>query len=319
MTPSELLDALFAPLPGAGPPGELDMRAFLKQHGPATESEDRPTYFGRLVRVGLHADRRSAASAAGHQAAIRRLFPATPDDAVVAFCVSEDQGPRPAHIHTTLIPVDGGAGFVMNGTKKWGSMAPQADVRYIAASVGHEGDRNLLRMVALPSDRPGVTIDTEPYVDWGPEMRICDLAFDDVAVRADEIYPEDAYLEHIKPFRLVEDVYNTAGTQVGLLQLGRRHGWPDVWLEELVGLILRAGSLAETDLASPAPVLALTDYLRSSEVHWTDLWRRWQEIPDGVPEQVAAAWIPERGLLGVAAKAREIRRERAWAELRAGQ
>ena len=311
MTPAEVLDALFTPLPAASPE-PIDVRGFLAEHGPPpTGADDGATYFRRLMRVALQADRRSLASVAGHQAAIRRLFPETPVDAVVSFCVSEDKGPRPSHIHTALVEAEDG--FTMSGHKRWGSMAPVSDVRYVAASVGHGDDgRNQLRMVALPADRPGIGVDLEPYRDqgWG-EHQICDLHFDAVPVRADEVLPADAYVAYIKPFRLVEDVYNTAGTLVGLLQLGRRHEWPDERLERLVGLIVQAAAIAETDMASPAAVVLLSDFLREADAAWSASW----SAREDVPPEVVGAWSPDRGLLGVAAAARETRRKNAWAAL----
>ena len=309
MTPTEVLDALFQPLPD--PPegdGPIDVRSFLAAHGPG--GAEGPTYFSRLVRVAQQADRRSLASVAGHQAAVRRLFPSTPDDAVVAFCVSEDKGPRPSHIHTALTAA--GDDFTMNGHKRWGSMAPVSDVWYVAASVGRDDQgRNQLRMVALPSDRPGASVDLEPYRDWGPEFQICDLHFDGVEVRSDEVIPGDGYVDAIKPFRLVEDVYNTAGTLIGLFQLGRRHGWASEQLGPLVGLIVEAAAIAETDMASPASVVLLSDWLARADAAWIAAWESWSDAPDDVVE----AWTPERTLLGVAAAARETRRETAWKEL----
>lgn len=311
MTPTEVLDALFAPLPTT-PPASLDdtvdVRSFLAEHGPQpTGQTDDPTYFARLVRVAVNADRRSLASVAGHQAAVRRLFPATPNEAVVAFCVSEDKGPRPSHIHTSLTADDSGD-FIMNGTKRWGSMAPVADVRYVAASVGRNGDRNDLRMVALPSDRPGITIDLEPYESWGPEFQICDLHFANVSVQADEVLAGDGYLNAIKPFRLVEDVYNTAGTLIGLFQLGRRHGRSTEQLDPLVGLIVQAATIAETDMASDASVVLLSEFLGRADAAWSAFWADWADPP----ADVEAAWTPDRGLLGVAAAARQTRRTNAW-------
>jgi alkylation response protein AidB-like acyl-CoA dehydrogenase len=310
MTPTEVLDALFAPLPDVHADARIDVRSFLAEHGPQPAgTSDAPSYFGRLIRVAVNADRRSLASVAGHQAAVRRLFPSTPDDAVVAFCVSEDKGPRPSHIHTSLTPA--GDGFTMTGTKRWGSMAPVADVCYVAASVGRNGDRNDLRMVAMPTDRPGITLDLEPYESWGPEFQICDLHLDAVAVHADEVLPGDGYLNAIKPFRLVEDVYNTAGTLVGLFQLGRRHDRTTDQLEPLVGLIVQAAAIAQTDMASDASVVLLSEFLGNANAAWSSFWADWSDVPAAVAE----VWTPERDLLGVAAAARETRRSNAWSAL----
>lgn len=311
MKPTEVLNELFAPLPAALPDSQVDVRSFLAEHGPQPQGhEDGPTHFARLVRVAVQADRRSLASVAGHQAAIRRLFPTTPDNAVVAFCVSEDKGPRPSHIHTSLTPNATGD-FTMSGTKRWGSMAPVADLRYVAASVGRNGDRNDLRMVALPSDRQGIVVDLEPYESWGPEFQICDLHFTNVEVHADEVLPGDGYLNAIKPFRLIEDVYNTAGSLIGLFQLARRHSRASEQLEPLVGLIVQAAAIAETDMASDAAVVLLSDFLGRADAAWSEFWAGWTNPPASITE----AWTPERSLTGVAAAARETRRSNAWTAL----
>ncbi len=307
MTTTDVLAALFA-LPEATS-GD-DMVAFLKQHGPPPMGEEHEDPFQRLMRVAVRADRRSAASIAGHQAAIRRLFPTTPADAICAFCISEDRGPHPKYINTAL--VDSVEGLRLNGTKRWGSVAPDADLLYVAASVGRDGERNELRMIALPTGRAGISLDLEPYVAYGPEMRIADITMDDVQVHADEVIPGDAYLNYIKPFRLIEDVYNTVGTQIGLFRLGMVHGWPDERLETLVALITQAAAVSTTDMASAEAIPLLTAYLRASGDFWVDTWKSWPDAPSSVIEQ----WSPDRGLLDIAARARETRRQTAWEALR---
>lgn len=308
MTTTEVLAALFAlPKPSEGD----DLVVFLKQHGPRPASTTKPEDpFQRLMRVATHADRRSAASIAGHQAAIRRLFPNTPADAICAFCISEERGPHPKYINTTL--TDAGDGLRLKGIKRWGSVAPDADLLYVAASVGRTDDHNDLRMVAVPTDRAGISLDLEPYVDYGTEMRIADITFDEVVIHADEVLPGDAYLSYIKPFRLIEDVYNTAGTQIGLFRLGTDHGWSDDRLETLASLVCQAAAISSTDMAGPEAILLLTAYLRSSSGFWSDTWRSWPDPPASVVER----WSPDRGLLDVAARARETRRQSAWTELR---
>lgn len=306
MTTSEVLAELFTrPVPADG----RDLVAFLRRFGPSPEGVAHEDPFRRLMRVALRADRRSAAAIAGHQASIRRLFPATPADAICAFCISEDRGPHPKYIDTTL--TDAGGGLRLNGTKRFGSVAPDADLLYVAASVGRDGDRNDLRMVALPADRGGITLDAAPYASYGPDMSIADVILDDVEVRSEEVIPGDAYLNYVKPFRLVEDVYNTVGVQIGLFRLGVEHGWPQERVEELVALIVHAAAISSTDMASPSAVLLLSAYFRASADHWTDLWRWWTDVPASVVER----WHPDRPFLETAARARETRRQTAWESL----
>jgi alkylation response protein AidB-like acyl-CoA dehydrogenase len=286
-----------------------DLRAFLAQGRRGPDGVSDPTGFDRLVRTALLAEDRLTAGAAGHQAAIRRLFPETPEAAVTAFCVSEDQGPRPSGIRTTLTP--SGAGFVLNGSKKWGSMAPLADLLYVAASIGEREGRNQLRMVRVPADSPGLTLDPLPYAAYQGHMPIADVALVAVGVPADAVLPQDAYVAFVKPFRLIEDVYGSAATQIALLRLGRVHGWPKDALEDLTALILQAHAISGTPMDRPADVVLMSAYFRASEALWNHLGRAWERVP---PDE-RAGWHPETGTLGVAARARETRRQTAWAAL----
>ncbi len=306
MIHAELLSSLFAPREAGD---SRDLRTFLRTWGPGTVSS---SAFERLVRVALKADGRLAAGAAGHQAAIRRLFPDTPDDAIVAFCVSEDKGPRPAHILTTL--TSNGAGFSLKGTKRWGSMSPLSDVLYVAASIGESNGRNQLRMVRLPAGCKGLTLDTSAYGSFKDHMPIADLILDDVAVRADDVLSADAYEAYIKPFRLVEDVYGTAATQIGVLGVGLTHEWSQDVLEDLLALILQAHTISQTPMARPEDVVLMSSYFRASDILWARLGECWSKVPN----DERARWSPETGTLGVAARARETRRQNAWSEIGAG-
>jgi acyl-CoA dehydrogenase len=304
MTPATLLDTLFQ---SSEPAFGEDLRGFLKRFGPGVEASG--SMFERLVAVAIRADRRLTAGAAGHQAAIRRLFPQTPDDAIAAFCVSEEQGPKPAAILSAL--TQDGNGFRLNGSKKWGSMSPLADVLYVAASIGFEGGRNRLRMVRLSKVRDGVQLDTSAYGRFAGHMPIADIALSNVAVAANEVIEADAYDAFIKPFRLVEDCYNTVGVQIGLLQLGRRQGWAQDVLEDLTGLIVNAHAISQTPMSRAQDVVLMAGYFKASEALWNRLGPSWSKTPD----DVRRLWNPEAGTLGVAARAREQRRVNSWAEL----
>ena len=304
MTPSLLLDLLFSP---ANTDDGHDLRAFLRRYGPDVPAS--ASAFERLVTVARQAGNRLTASVAGHQAAIRRLFPDTPDAAITAFCVSEDQGPRPSGIRSALTP--SGDGFRLNGTKKWGSLSPLADLLYVAASIGEADGRNQLRMVKVAQGTPGLTVDPAPYAAYQGHMPIADLTLADLPVPADAVLPQDAYEAFIKPFRLIEDVYGTAATQIALFRLGRSWDWPQDVLEDLVSLILQAQAISQTPMARPADVVLMSAYFRASDSLWSRLGPAW----DRVPEAERAQWNPGNGTLGVAARARETRRQKAWTSL----
>lgn len=304
MTPSDLLDLLFADheMDEGG-----DLVAFLKRWGPGAPEE--PSAFARLAHVAVHAGDRLTASVAGHQAAIRRLFPDTPAAALTAFCVSEDQGPRPSAILSTLTPA--AEGFRLNGTKRWGSLSPLADILYVAAAIGEADGRKILRMAKVPAQSDGVTLDATPYGAYRDHMPIADVRLVDVAVAADAVLPQDAYTDFIKPFRLIEDVYGAVAVQIGLLRLGRTYAWPQATLEDLTGLIVQGCAISQTPMSRPADVVLMSAFFRAWDGLWSGLGPCWEKVP---PDE-RARWGPSTGTLGVAARAREARRQNAWAKL----
>lgn len=303
----QLLSALFEPIE---PHDGSRMRPFLKSTLRAIEEIDDP--FARLVHIAMRADRRTTAAAAGHQAALFRLFPDQPPGHITAFCVSEEGGARPMAIESTLREGPNGI-LILTGEKKWGSMSPDADTLFIAASSGVETidgrERNRIRMVGIPADRDGIRLTPRTYGDIETELRIADLSLRDVEVHADEVKPGDGFQRFVKPFRLIEDVFGCAGTQIGVFCLGRRNGWNAERLEDLLGLITQAWAISRGDMASPPAVLAMAAYFRRSNEVWTSLREEWTKAT----EDECARWSPEHGLLGIAQKARDIGRERAWA------
>jgi len=181
----------------------------------------------------------------------------------------------------------------------------------VAASIGEKNGRNQLRMVAVPASSPGLTLDRGPYLAYADHLPLADLHMADVRVPAKAVSSRDAYDAFIKPFRLIEDVYGTAATQIGLLRLGRDSLWPDAVLEDLTALILQAFTISQTPMAEPEDVIVMAAYFRASEAFWDRLTPLWAQASAAVK----AGWSPEKGTLRLAAKARETRRLKAWAAL----
>ena len=299
MNTNELLELISQPVDA-----ELttDVAQFIQQlQGPLAEAPAEPV--ARLIACAMSAGSQSTAGIAGHQAAVRRLFPDTPSDAVTAFCISEERGPHPRFINTALDPDTN----TISGKKMWGSMAPAATTLYVAASRGMDANnQNQLVMVAV--DNPHATIEQIPLPPERQvgDMPICDLQFN--ASPAVHTYPEDAYETYIKPFRLIEDVFNTLATQIVLFRLGVRTGLDRSQREDLLGLITQGHAVATSDMTTPTEIMLLTSYLRASQAQWAVLASRWHT---GDPT-LYKFWQPGRMILTVAARAREQRRENAW-------
>ena len=281
----------------------MDTATFIEQ----LRTEDitsQSDLFTRLARSACMAGSQAAAIVAGHQVAVRRLFPTTPTDAVTAFCVSEARGPHPRYIETQLIERDGEASI--SGEKMWGTMAPPATVLYVAASIGEQDGQNQLRMVAVNTDQPSITQIPLPPERQAGDVPICDLKFEASTVA--EVFPEDAYTHYIKPFRLIEDVFSTLAMQISLYRAGAETGLSHEAREDLLGLIVQGRAVAESDMTSPAAILLLTSYLRSSQQHWQDM-----SAQPSAP--LAEVWRFEQPILKVAERARTQRRANAWQAL----
>ena len=283
--------------------------------------------FAHALLGGFVADRPAWAMVAGHQAAVRRLAwerggqDLVPEGGIVAFCASEEGGAHPRAVHASLRKAPDG-GFRLDGQKRWATLAPSAAALLVIASLGRDGDRNRLRAVCVPSDRRGISIapmavtsptgggDRKPS---NPEVRhaVVDLA--EVPVAAGEVMDGDGYVDAIKPFRTIEDLYIGAATTAYNLALARRSGWPEAAVEDLLLLLVAAGALAFGPLDEPAAHLGVEALSRATARVRADHAEHWALVD----EAAAAAWRRAAGGAGVAARAKELRRQGAWARLAA--
>jgi alkylation response protein AidB-like acyl-CoA dehydrogenase len=78
-----------------------------------------------------------------------------------AFMLTEpDAGSDPARLSTTATPTEDGSGYVLNGTKLWGTNGTLADVIVALAIVPpNEGRRGGITAFIVPTDSPGVTVE----------------------------------------------------------------------------------------------------------------------------------------------------------------
>ena len=265
--------------------------------------------FERLVHAARMAGSQTNATIAGHQAAIRRLFPTTPAGAITAFCVSESKGPHPRYIETQLL--DSGDNKHITGEKMWGTMAPAADLLYVAASTGVLDGQNQLAMVGIETNSPTITQIPLPPERHAGGVPICDLKFEATPVHNNLVFDGDAYTVYIKPFRLIEDVFSTTAMQIGLLQLRTQTGMTHAQREDLVGLVAQGAAIAASEMNQPGDILLITSYLRASRAHWQVLGENWHNAA----ADVRPHWNTEREILNVAARAREQRRSNAWEAL----
>lgn len=266
------------------------------------------------IAAGFAADRIGWAFASGYQAALRALVPALPADAVAAFCVTEAAGNRPKDIGTSL-ERDGEDGWRLSGEKRWTTLGPGGGLFLVAARDNSvSGDRPALRMVRVPSDAPGVTVETMPPTRFVPEVPHARLRFDGVALAPAALLPGDGYARYVKPFRTVEDIHVFAAKLAYALREARRFAWPADWIEHALSTIVALHALAAEPADAAATHVALAGALAEGSLLFRDADAHWQGATD---DEARTRWVRDRELGGVAGKARALRTQRAW-EMLAG-
>jgi alkylation response protein AidB-like acyl-CoA dehydrogenase len=312
---AELLRAARAPLP----PGAVP-RAGAWIAGLPAELLRREPPIERAVLAAVRGSVPAHAVAAGHQAALRALVPGLPTGGAVAFCASEEGGAHPRGIRTRLAP-DAQGRLRLDGRKQWATLAPAASTLLVVASTGHEtgdgGDRNVLRVVRVPSGREGVSVEPMPPTGFLPELDHAVVRLSGVEVEPAEVLPGDGYLDAVRPFRTIEDLHVAAALVAFTLGVGVRAAWPEPALERQLALLAGARSLASELSAAPSASppgthLALAGWLAQTQAARLldePLWL----LGDAA---LAAAWRRDTAR-EVAAAARERRRERAWERLHA--
>ncbi len=260
----------------------------------------------RALVGGARADRLGYAFAAGYAAALERLVPGVRG---ACLCVTEEGGAHPRAVRTRLSP--DGAGFRLDGAKKWATLAGDGDALLVAASVGQEGDRNLLRLVRVPADAPGVRCEGMPPTPFTPEIPHYAVRLDAVAVPADAVLPGDGWTRYVKPFRTVEDAHVSAAAAAFLLRVARANGWPPALPARLTALILAFREVAGAPPDAPSVHVALGGCLAALEAIVAAAEPCWADTDPAV----TARWRRDAPLLGVAGKARAARFEAALGRL----
>lgn len=266
----------------------------------------------RATIAGFRGDRVAAAFAGGYQAALRVLVPnGLPERDLVSLCVTEPGGNSPRAIEARLTPRAGG-GYVLDGRKRWSTMAPLASVLLVAATEGMDAaGRKRLLLVVVDAVAPGVTVTRMPPTAFVPEVPHAELALEGVALGADAALPGDGYT-YVKRFRTIEDIHIHAAVLGYVLSVARRFAFPPPVTERLAAAIVTTGSLAaldpdaaETHVALAGALAHDATLLEHAEAHW-----------DAVDDDERARWRRDRVMFGsVAGHLREARRQRAWERL----
>jgi hypothetical protein len=261
---------------------------------------------------GFLADRLGFAFASGYHAALRSLFPRMPPDHRAALCATEAGGAHPSAIQTRLSGGNGDGLPRLSGSKAFVTLGTAAETLFIVASEGvDEQGRNRLRVVMIDAHREGVHFTELPPTPFAPEVPHARLELRDVAVSLEEVLPGDGYARYLKPFRTVEDCHVHAAFLGWLLQVVRRSGGPERVRDEVLALAVTMRGLALAEPTSPAVHVALGGALELCQRLVSGLGEWWPQVDAPTRER----WERDKGLLGVASKARAKRREVALQRL----
>lgn len=301
------ISALLSPAAAAAECATID--AWWPRWRAIAAAHSRP--FERAVAGGAAADRLGWAFASGYQAALRALDPTLPDEVMAAFCVTEAEGNFPRAIHTTL--AKDGEGFRVSGEKRWATLGPDGGLFIVVArEAGGDAARPSLKAVKLASGAAGLSIDTMPSTAFVPEVPHARVRLEAVRVEPDEVLPGDAYLNYVKPFRTIEDIYIHSATIAYLGAEARARGWPRSWRERGAVLLVALEGLAALDPLAPQTHVALAGAFAIGNTLIEDADALWEK---SAADPGAQRWMRDRAISGIAAKARAQRLASAWAAL----
>lgn len=267
----------------------------------------------RAIAGGFAADRVAWAFASGYQAALHALVPDLPDDALAAFCVTEEQGNRPRDIRSTVRALPGG-GWQLDGAKRWTTLGPAGTLLLVAAASAEPADdgRPRLQLLRVPVPSAGLQITAMPPTRFVPEVPHATLTLDGVRLAADALLPGDGYARYVKPFRTLEDLHVTLAVLAYLLREARARAWPEAYREQLVAAIALLAALADEDPQASVTHVALAGALHLAHGLYTQAQPLWAAAGD---DAAALRWQRDAALFAVAGTARQLRAAAAWQRL----
>ncbi|MGY0216883.1 acyl-CoA dehydrogenase family protein [Endozoicomonadaceae bacterium StTr2] len=261
---------------------------------------------------GCRSDRVAWAFSAAYQWAIRSLIPNLESSrAIVALCITEQGGGHPRSIHSSLVRQE--PHWVLSGQKQFVSGGTEADTLLIAANCGVQQDgRPQLKMLQLPAETAGLSIELMPALSVVPEVPHARVIMENVDVSDTAVLPGDGYDTYIRPFRLCEDLH----VQAALLGMIARKGFDPQKFELVEQAVAFVHLLQGCQQQSDFSVASLA--MSGVEPHLKALLKQTADLI--VSDKEREAWQRDCQLLNIAGKARDQRRlkARAWLATEAG-
>jgi alkylation response protein AidB-like acyl-CoA dehydrogenase len=178
----------------------------------------------RALAAGFAADRLGYAFVGGYRAALFRLVPSLGPSARAALCATEEGGVHPRAIATRIEGPPGAR--VVTGRKAFATLATCASELLVVASAGFDGAKNRLELARVAVDAPGITIRPHPPLAFAPEVPHAEVLLKGAPVL--EVLPGDGYMDYLKPFRTIEDIYVFLALLGYLARVSRENRWADL-------------------------------------------------------------------------------------------
>jgi hypothetical protein len=277
--------------------------------------------FTAAVAAALRADRVAWAFFAGYQGAMQAAFPdrlpfASPPRMAV-MCANES-GRKLTEIETRLEALAGGeraegGAWRLVGTKSWSLVGlGEADVFVLAKRAdGPPSGPGSLVVVHLAQSAHGVVQGEPRSQAFVPELPHAALHFNDVPVSAQQIVPGDGYADHIKPFRLREDVFVSGCVLAHLLAHGHRMAWPSPWRQRCVAAVTLLGQCAALPPAEERAIVLTAGAASFAAEVFDEAEGLWSPAD----AEIAARWRRDKPLLAGGRDARRQRAVKAWAQV----
>jgi len=280
----------------------------------AMDDHARADPFTAAIAAARQADRMAWAFFSGYQGALQAAFPALRAQGPVrlaSLCANE-AGRKLTEIDTTLR--EEGDAWRLDGRKSWvlaglGDLELQVLARVAGGPPRGPGS---LAIVRVPGGGTGVAIGPARLQAVLPELPHAEVAFAQVRIERAQWVEGDGYADHVRPFRLREDLFVSGCTLAFLLSQAHADGWPMPWRQRCMGAIValhECTRLAPTEAATElvaAGVLALAgDLIEQAGPLWA-------LDPAGAPG--AERWRRDQPILALGKEARRQRVVSAWAK-----
>ncbi|MBX2804254.1 MAG: acyl-CoA dehydrogenase family protein [Myxococcales bacterium] len=289
------LDALLAVLLTPTEATDPGLVGFLDAHDVA-HSRDAP--IDRALLGGAAADRLGYAFVVGYHAAMAAMLGAEAGRRP-ALCVTEEGAMHPRRISVAVR--DG----QLHGTKRFVTCGEHADVLWVLASAGWDGDRHVLVLVPVDPRAEGVALEGVPPMPVAPELPHARVIFDGAAAAG--MGRTDAWSSYVAPFRTHEDLHVLAAVLGYQIRRARRAEAPPACIEALLALVPMVRGLARASAVAACTHLALGGLDRLAR-------EAFASVPDVGEEGVR--WQRDRPLLDLATGARRARLDKARRTLR---